>query len=73
MPAKAEGVEGVGKRGVGVEPIPALGREGWFTLSVQIFPLTPAWLVRVKTSAYVFTMCQGLFTLSESLVVSRTQ
>ena len=71
MSAGAEGVEGEGKNGVGMELSPALGRKGRSTPSVPIFPWTPAWLVRVRASTSpVFPWCQGLFTLSEPLTVS---
>lgn len=48
-----------------------LGRKRRYTLSVQIFRLTPAHLLRVKANiSHVLPGCQSLFTLNESLTVS---
>lgn len=72
MSGEAEGPEGRRKHGVSVGSSPALMRRIRYTLSAQIFPLTPAQLIRVKASiSHMSTMCQSLFILNESLTVSR--
>lgn len=72
MSGEAEGAEGQRNHGVGVGSTPALGRKRRYTVSIQICPLTPARLIRVRASiSHVSTMCQSPFTVSESIMISR--